>query len=74
MQVNPSFEDTLRELETAVERLESGELKLDEALSCFEQGVKSASLCRKQLESVAARVELLLATKDGTVKTEPFPD
>jgi len=74
MPVKTSFEEALQELETAVERLESGELKLDEALSCFEQGVKSASLCRKQLESVAARVEVLLAGKDGSLKTEPFSE
>ncbi|OGR34932.1 MAG: exodeoxyribonuclease VII small subunit [Desulfuromonadales bacterium GWD2_61_12] len=74
MPVKTSFEETLRQLETAVERLESGELKLDEALNCFEQGVKSANLCRKQLESVAARVEVLLAAKDGTLRTEPFPE
>ncbi|TFH66082.1 MAG: exodeoxyribonuclease VII small subunit [Candidatus Zixiibacteriota bacterium] len=74
MPVKISFEEALRELETVVERLESGELKLDEALSCFEQGVKSANLCRKQLESVAARVEVLLAAKDGTLRTEPSPD
>jgi len=74
MPVKTSFEEALRQLETAVERLESGELKLDEALGCFEQGVKSASLCRKHLESVATRVEVLLATKDGTLKTEPFTE
>lgn len=74
MPVKTSFEEALRELEIAVERLESGELKLDEALSCFERGVKSASLCRQQLDSVAARVEVLLASKDGSVKTEPFSD
>ncbi|KIH76457.1 Exodeoxyribonuclease VII small subunit [Geoalkalibacter ferrihydriticus] len=67
-----AFEKALKNLEAAVERLESGELPLEEALSCFEEGVRSAQLCRKSLQDVEARVELLLKEKDGSFTLTPM--
>lgn len=65
-----SFEAALRALEQAVERLESGELPLEESLVCFEQGVKSAARCRQLLKAVETRVELLLKDRDGGLAVE----
>ena len=61
------FEASLSALEKAVESLESGDLSLEESLSCFEEGVKMATLCQKHLDAVETRVELLLKDKDGTL-------
>ncbi len=69
-----SFEAALQKLEQAVERLESGELSLEESLACFEAGVQNAALCQKQLKAVETRVELLLQDKDGTLKAQNFND
>jgi len=60
-----SFEQALSTLEDAVTQLESGQLPLDEALDCFETGVKSANVCRKQLRRVEAKVETLMKNADG---------
>ena len=67
-----SFETSLHALEEVVERLESGDLTLEESLACFEQGVKSAARCRKLLKDVELKVELLLKDRDGGLSLEDF--
>lgn len=69
-----TFEQALKSLEDAVARLEKGQIPLDEALDCFEAGVKSANLCRKKLQAVEARIETLIKSSDGSFVTEPFGD
>lgn len=66
-----TFEEALAALEAAVDRLESGELSLEEALLCYETGVQNALLCRQRLQGVEARVELLLKERGGSLRTEP---
>jgi exodeoxyribonuclease VII small subunit len=67
-----NFEAALRELEAAVEKLEKGDLPLEEAMACFERGVKSAAHCQSLLKDVESRVELLLKDRDGELHREPF--
>ncbi|WP_305046710.1 exodeoxyribonuclease VII small subunit [Geoalkalibacter sp.] len=66
-----SFEQALKNLEESVARLESGELPLEEALACFEQGVRNAQLCRKALRDVETRIELLVKDQDGNLTLRP---
>jgi exodeoxyribonuclease VII small subunit len=70
----PTFEQALNALEEAVTRLEKGQLPLDDALASFESGVQNAQLCRKLLQDVQGRVELLLKNTDDTFSTESFND
>ena len=70
MAKQPSFEQALKSLEDAVARLEQGQIPLDEALACFETGVKSAGRCRELLNSVEARVDMLLKDAAGTLRVE----
>jgi len=65
-----SFEEMLHGLEESVQRLEGGELSLEEALACYEQGVKYAGACRKQLQSIELKVQLLLRDRSGGLKAE----
>ena len=67
-----TFEQALKSLEEAVDRLEKGQVPLDEALDSFEAGVQSANLCRKKLQAVEARIETLTKNRDGSFTTEPF--
>jgi exodeoxyribonuclease VII small subunit len=67
-----TFEQALQSLEEAVTRLEQGQMPLDEALDCFEAGVQGANLCRKSLQAVEARIEILMKNADGSFTTEPF--
>lgn len=69
-----SFENALRKLEESVDKLESGELTLDQALKVFSTGVKQAESCRQALRDVELKVEELLKQDDGSLKREPFDD
>jgi len=62
------FEQALGELETVVERLEHGELPLEEALRQFERGVELARACQASLKQAEQKVEILL---QKTPEAEP---
>ncbi len=72
MAAKKSFETSLKNLEKAVEQLESGELSLDEALKVFSTGVKEAENSRKLLEKVELQVEQLVQNSAGSLSREPF--
>lgn len=55
-----TFEEQLKSLETVVEKLERGDLPLQESLSLFEQGVALSEACKKELEAAEGRVQVLL--------------
>lgn len=67
----PDFEQALAELETLVERLERGDLPLDEALKLFERGVALTRHCQSSLQAAQQRVEILLK-RGGEVQPEAF--
>ncbi len=69
----PSFEESLDELEGLVERMESGELSLEESLSAFERGIALTLSCQKALQAAEQKVEILTA-KNPDAATEPFDD
>ncbi len=64
------LEKALTDLEALVERLESGELKLDQALKEFERGIKLTRLCQTALKEAEQKVEILL---EKTAQAEPAP-
>jgi exodeoxyribonuclease VII small subunit len=67
----PDFEQALGELEQLVERLERGDLPLDEALKAFERGVALTRHCQSALKSAQQKVEILMK-KSGKVELQPF--
>ncbi len=64
-----SYEDSLERLEEIVQRLESGQLPLDESLRLFEEGTQLTKVCQRRLTEAELRIERLMA--DG--KTEEVP-
>lgn len=64
----PAFEDVLARLTTVVERLESGEMPLEESLLLFEEGVRLSRIGAARLDEAERRVEKLLHD-DGTTTT-----
>jgi exodeoxyribonuclease VII small subunit len=56
---SPTFEDAFHELDTTVERLERGDLSLDESIRLYERGMKLAEQLEKQLEEAELRVRKL---------------
>jgi exodeoxyribonuclease VII small subunit len=67
------FEQALSELESLVERLERGDVPLDEALRTFERGVALTRHCQASLQSAQQRVEILLK-RSGQPQAEPFEE
>ena len=64
----PSFEDSLKKLEEIVEKMESGDLKLEESLKLFEEGMKLTKDCNLRLSEIEKKVKLLL--KSASSKEE----
>ena len=68
-----SFEDQLAELEKIVERLERGDLTLEENVSLFERGVYLSDACKAQLSSAESRIQVLLDPSErGAARVEEF--
>ena len=65
------LEKALGDLEALVERLESGDLKLDQALKEFERGVKLTRECQTALKEAEQKVEILLR-KTADADAVPF--
>lgn len=66
-----SFEEQLDELEKVVEKLERGDLTLEENVTLFERGVQLSNACKKDLASAESRIQILLDPKDaGPIRTE----
>jgi exodeoxyribonuclease VII small subunit len=68
----PSFEESLKKLETIVEKLEKGDLALEESLQLFEAGVGLSASCKKELDEAEGKVQMLVKQRDGSLKAEPF--
>lgn len=69
----PRFETAISGLEQAVQRLESGELSLDDALACYERGLGLLLQCRRMLAEAERQVALLTGVRDdGTPETARF--
>jgi exodeoxyribonuclease VII small subunit len=66
------FEDTFKKLETIVNKLESGDLPLEDSMKLFEEGMRLSKICSQRLAEVQKKVEVLLKGEDGNYKTEPF--
>lgn len=60
------FEKQLAELEALVERLESGELSLEDSLKAYEQGVRLSRQCQKVLDKAQLRIEMASAEEADT--------
>ena len=60
-----NFEAALEELEQLVERMETGDLSLEESLKAFERGVALTRDCQKALKDAELRVQALTETEDG---------
>ncbi|NOU20177.1 MAG: exodeoxyribonuclease VII small subunit [Methyloglobulus sp.] len=68
-----SFEDALAELEQLVNRLERGDISLEESLQAFERGVNLTRICQKALQEAEQKVQVLI-DKNGSPVLESFAD
>jgi len=68
------FEEALEELEKVVERLESGELSLEDSLAAFEEGIRLVKYCNQKLAEVERKIELLVKDKEGRLQLAPLTE
>lgn len=66
------FEDTFKKLETIVNKLEGGDLSLEESLKLFEEGMRLSRICSQKLTEVQQRVDVLLKADEGGLICQPF--
>lgn len=61
-----TFEESLKKLEKIVEKLEDGNVNLDDSVKSFEEGVALVKECQKQLSEAEIKIQTLL--EDGNVE------
>ena len=72
--MSESFEESLAVLEESVQRLETGDLKLEEALEVFEKGVAASRACSQWLDQTRERVQVLTADAEGQFRLSFLDD
>ena len=68
---SPSFEESLKELEAIVARMEGSEQTLEQSLQDFEHGIGIVRTCQQRLTEAVQRVQQLIET-NGSHEPEPF--
>jgi exodeoxyribonuclease VII small subunit len=66
------FDSGLRQLEQIVQRLESGDLTLEESLKVFEEGIGLVRHLTRKLDEAEKRIEILTQSEDGSIRIEDF--
>jgi exodeoxyribonuclease VII small subunit len=66
------FEEALKKLQMIVEKLEKGDLPLEEAMESFTEGIKLAQYCHQKLEEAENKVQMLLKDPEGSWSVVPF--
>jgi exodeoxyribonuclease VII small subunit len=67
----PGFDALLLRLREVVQKLESGELSLEQSLAVYEEGVSLARRGQQLLATAEKRVEILVSTASG-IEAQPF--
>ncbi|KXS42017.1 MAG: exodeoxyribonuclease VII small subunit, partial [Candidatus Frackibacter sp. T328-2] len=55
-----------------VNKLETGELSLEDSLTEFEKGVKLSKFCSQRLEQAEQRVEMIIENEAGDLEVQPY--
>ena len=72
---NLSFEEALQELETVVRQLETGKVKLDDAVKAYEKGIMLKNLCEEKLKNAKSKIDVLVIDNNSTpTKMEDFDE
>jgi exodeoxyribonuclease VII small subunit len=66
------FEDSLKRLQTIVEKMERGDLPLEEAVEAYTEGIRLVQDCHRKLEEAENRVQVLLKDQQGGWSAAPF--
>ena len=64
------FEEAFKRLDEIVNKLESGDLSLEESMTLFEEGITLTETCKIRLEAAEQKIQLLLKDSDGNLTLE----
>jgi exodeoxyribonuclease VII small subunit len=67
------FESALKELESLVEKMEQGDIRLEDSLQHFERGIELTRHCQQALREAEQKVQILLE-KDSHAEIKPLSD
>lgn len=68
------YEEAISRLDEITQKLEKGELTLEEALTLFEEGIKLTKICSKILDEAEGKIEILIQDIDGDITIEDFDE
>ncbi len=69
---NKRFEDEVKDLETIINQIDSGELTLEESITAFERGVALVKSLNQRLDEVQSKVEMLTRDAEGQLQSSPL--
>ncbi len=67
-----SFEDSMNELREIVDKLQSGNLPLEQSIKLFQEGTKLIAFSHKKLDEIQKKVKILTEDEDGELTTKDF--
>lgn len=67
-----NFEKSLNELEEIVEKLERGEMSLDDSIEIFQKGVTLSRDLSKMLDEIEKKITILVENENGEIKEKDF--
>jgi len=67
-----TFEQAIGVLQEIVEKVETGQIGLEEAIGQYETGCKLVQHCKKILEGAERKIEILSKGLDGQIAAQPF--
>ena len=67
-----TFEAALKQLEEIVQKLEKGQVDLEDSIAIYERGTALKALCEAKLKAAEARIEKIVIAPSGKASTVPF--
>ena len=69
-----SFEDSYDLLDQLIQRLEEGDLTVDESIALYEEGMQLAAHCERQLDDAEIKVTQLLSAAAMAIEDDALED
>jgi len=67
---NKNFESNLKKLELIVDKLESGEIGLEESVKLYEEGMKIKKICDKKLQDIEMQIKKIRIEDNKVIKED----
>ena len=69
---NIEFEAAMARINEIVTKLEDKNLKLDESLALYEEGISLVGICKGKLDEAERRISILIPDENGEIAEKPF--